>query len=161
MSDRKSRIRIPHPANGGDFTIDELASWMSDTPDGMRSQWKFMQDKHGKVTRASLRSYIKLRHFPGDSAEPDSKIYFLHAEKAGLIKIGFSVHSDARVRDLDNMSPIPLKLLTRFWGGKITERNLHEKFKHLRVRGEWFRATKTLLRFVESFACEPEEDDWS
>lgn len=149
-----TKFTTPMPANGSDFTAEEISAWMSLSLEETKQQWKYMCHRDQRVTRESLRKYLKLRSFPGDSAEDESRIYFLYAEKAKLIKIGFSAQSDARVRDLDNMSPVPLRLMTRFWGGKATERTLHERFKHLRVRGEWFRATKTLLQYVESFSPE-------
>jgi hypothetical protein len=37
-------------------------------------------------------------------------------------------------------------------GGEAAERILHAKFAHLRVRGEWFRYTDKLRRFIEQGA---------
>lgn len=54
----------------------------------------------------------------------------------GLVKIGRSTDVDARLRTLQTGSPEPLKLLGSIAGD--SELNLHRKFDHLRVGGEWF-----------------------
>jgi integrase len=60
----------------------------------------------------------------------------------GVYKIGFSQAKDAskRVSDLQGASPFPLEIV-RQWEVKHPrklEYTLHSRFKHQRVRGEWF-----------------------
>lgn len=77
-----------------------------------------------------------------------TRVYFLAAETAGLIKIGCSHQPDRRTRDLQVTSPIGLKVLAVISGGRKRERELHHQFAHLRAHGEWFRSAPDLLAFI-------------
>jgi hypothetical protein len=116
-----------------------------------------MADKTGAVTPRSLARYCRLRSFPPDDCADGSKVYFIYAPAAGLIKIGHSIRPRTRFSDLVTMSPVPLKLLATIDGGRASERMLHKRFAYLRRHGEWFRACRSLMMFVESYAIEPDE----
>jgi hypothetical protein len=78
------------------------------------------------------------------------EVYFVRAKVTGLIKIGVSGDALARLAELRRGCPDELELLAVqpcFEGG-ILERQLHRQFAHLRVRGEWFKPTKTVMRAV-------------
>lgn len=84
-----------------------------------------------------------------------SGIYFLQtsADASGPIKIGQATDVRARVRGIQTSHPWPLRLL-----GVLrldaradrdrTEGELHNRFSHLRMTGEWFRADSALLSFI-------------
>jgi len=61
----------------------------------------------------------------------DKVVYI--AELGGLLKIGVSVNPVARCRNLHAV------LLHTELGGPRRERELHRRFAHLRVRGEFFK----------------------
>jgi hypothetical protein len=77
-------------------------------------------------------------------------IYFVQAESVGHIKIGWHAGTDAaeRVRELQVGSPVKLTLLGTMPGEKETEADLHRKFSHAHLHGEWFRAVPELLALI-------------
>lgn len=68
------------------------------------------------------------------------------------IKIGYSTAPKIRVADLQVSSGRELVLLGTISGGLDTERRLHARFAHCRVRGEWFSPTPELTAFIAA-AC--------
>jgi len=80
-------------------------------------------------------------------------VYFIEAEKLGVVKIGFSdSHPDRRLRELQTGCPAPLKLLAYFEGTANEERQLHRTFSDLRSHGEWFRLDGDLRFLVNVLA---------
>lgn len=85
-------------------------------------------------------------------------VYFVEAVGTDAIKIGCALqnpqgandikHATRRLIDLQAWCPFKLRLLatTR----KYTEEMLHEKFKPIRIRSEWFKATKELKQFIKT-----------
>ncbi|HVU44390.1 MAG TPA: GIY-YIG nuclease family protein, partial [Xanthobacteraceae bacterium] len=43
----------------------------------------------------------------------------------------------------------PIQLIGFMRGTQPMEKSLHRRFRHLRVRGEWFHATSELMRYIE------------
>ena len=79
-------------------------------------------------------------------------IYFLHDRTTGTIKIGASSDPESRMKTLQAMMPndlVPLRYVKVLDGFEV-ERQLHEKFTAIRVRGEWFKATPELLAFAQT-----------
>lgn len=70
----------------------------------------------------------------------DSFVYFIQRER--LIKIGFSVDPIRRAADLGGA------VLATIPGGRAVERQTHQRFAHLRDRGEWFQPGPDLLAYV-------------
>lgn len=82
---------------------------------------------------------------------PDKRsVYFIQATD-GLIKIGVAGSPEDRLRTLQTMSPVPLKLrLVLPGGGAQREAELHERFREHRSHGEWFRPASDLISFMNS-----------
>jgi hypothetical protein len=76
-------------------------------------------------------------------------LYFIQAE-SGLIKIGQSENPHARLKALQQGTAETLALLKIIPPSptRLTERQIHQKFQHLRVRGEWFRPGPELIDFI-------------
>jgi|GEM_PF-1329636 len=79
---------------------------------------------------------------------PGGVVYFVHDPRARLVKIGWSQEPTKRIaaicsngRSLHLLGIIPA-------AGKSTERTVHQELAHLRVEGEWFRATDYLAEFM-------------
>jgi len=93
-------------------------------------------------------------------------VYFIQHGTNGPVKIGTTTgNPHARLRALQTGAPEPLRLLCAIDGDAALERELHERFKALRLRadGEWFKADPELLWFVEGIfyakrAEQPEDD---
>lgn len=83
------------------------------------------------------------RYFP-----PGHVVYFVRAGEA--IKIGFAKDVARRVRSLQTGQAQRLELLGTIPGDRQRERDLHARFYHLRIRGEWHRSDKELLDFIDA-----------
>jgi hypothetical protein len=77
-------------------------------------------------------------------------IYFVQADIGGPIKIGHTTSLSMRNRlaDLQCGSPFKLCVLRQERGNTARERELHLRFAHLRLHGEWFRAGRELVAYL-------------
>jgi hypothetical protein len=70
-------------------------------------------------------------------------VYFIEEEGTGLIKIGHSNDTMARLASLQTGNPRKLTLLREIEGkGEDLERELHERYKANRLNGEWFNISR-------------------
>ena len=96
-----------------------------------------------------------------------SKIYFIASEEA--IKIGCSKNPEMRLGELQVGAEQDLVLLATVDGNRQSELDLHRRFAHLRLRGEWFMADQELLDFIGNLqsgtaplaATRPQRDEFS
>jgi hypothetical protein len=70
-------------------------------------------------------------------------VYFAQKRKGGLIKIGWSRSVETR------MAAVRAKVVGAIPGERKVEKALHERFAHLRVRGEWFKPGADLLAYID------------
>lgn len=76
-------------------------------------------------------------------------IYFIQIGLKGAIKIGFSDNGvEDRLSALQTASPEELNVLGVMEGDQEKERKLHEKFKVLYIRGEWFKPGILLTNYI-------------
>ncbi len=75
-------------------------------------------------------------------------VYFIRQVR-GPVKIGHARDVDQRLATIQTCSPQEVELLGVMPGGGDMERCLHKLFAKLRIRGEWFRFTRTIERFIE------------
>lgn len=75
-----------------------------------------------------------------------SSVYF--AAAGDRIKIGWSRKVANRIAQLQTGNPEPVMLLATMPGGVSKERELHRRFAHARLAGEWFTATPDLVDFI-------------
>lgn len=76
------------------------------------------------------------------------KTYVIHNQELNLVKIGRSNRVKSRIRDIENMAGVPLPILKVF--DEDIERELHQKFKHLRAKGEWFSYNDEIRNYLAS-----------
>lgn len=77
-------------------------------------------------------------------------VYFVQIVDDGPIKIGFSADPALRLSALQSWSPWTLKLLAHFaFWNRLDERQLHERFSTLRIRGEWYRSHESIFDLIE------------
>lgn len=75
-------------------------------------------------------------------------IYFVQLE-SGAIKIGFTENIEARLAQLGSHYQSPVFLLATMPGDRKQEREIHERFEHLRFgRLEQFRPANELMEFI-------------
>ncbi len=98
-----------------------------------------------------LFNHAKYRDDPASRMQPADekvgKVYFIKCGDA--IKIGFSQNPWARVATLKTAMPENPVLLGSFNGVMQDEKDLHVRFKHLRINREWFRADAELLEHIQ------------
>jgi hypothetical protein len=83
-------------------------------------------------------------------------IYFIQGTDGGPVKIGYSANVDDRLRQLEVHYGQPLALLATMPGGPDVEAEIHERFRHLRLKGksnlgrriEQFRPAADLMAFI-------------
>lgn len=80
-------------------------------------------------------------------------IYFVQCGKNGPIKIGCAANVEDRVAQIQTSCPYELKLLWKIDGGMNKEAEIHERWKHEKIRGEWFRPSRSLLNFINGEAA--------
>lgn len=80
--------------------------------------------------------------------QPERTGFVYLIEAAGLVKIGFTVNVEARIRELQAGSPIVYSLLTSFPATMTTERDLHKRFADYRSHREWFRLDGALADWI-------------
>jgi hypothetical protein len=80
---------------------------------------------------------------------PIGWVYFIICMDAPRCKIGFT-KGDVykRLKSLQTGSSSELILIAKHPGTPETERAVHEKFAHLRLRGEWFDLTDELRAYL-------------
>jgi len=78
-------------------------------------------------------------------------IYFIQAGENGPIKIGESDHPEERLRQLQIANPYELKLLWVYDDDESewNEAKIQALFDHELIRGEWFRPSRNLFRFIK------------
>lgn len=86
-------------------------------------------------------------------------VYFILNSENNAIKIGRARDIEKRLRSLQTASPVELELLKTLQvesesQAQVLERELHCRFEHLRLKGEWFKAEPELLSYIatESFS---------
>lgn len=82
-------------------------------------------------------------------------VYLIQSGYTGPIKIGVAKDVNARLCGLQVGNPIELKLITSIGPfnrakAEALEKQLHRKFKHKHVRGEWFSRTIDLSSITET-----------
>lgn len=77
-------------------------------------------------------------------------VYFVRSLHGGPVKIGCTSGLAARLSYLQTGNPYPLALLAAYPGAEAEERAEHERFRFVRLRGEWFKDSPELMAYIES-----------
>ena len=75
-------------------------------------------------------------------------VYFVEEIDGDYIKIGLSKRPDERLQALQRFNGRALRVTMAIRGDYAVEREIHKRFKHIRGKGEWFKATKELKEFI-------------
>lgn len=117
--------------------IDDLST-------GRRTPMKALAERHGVCLRTIQHIAMALKQ-----SEP-SGIYFIQAGTSGPIKIGISDNIQTRLTVLQTAHFLELRLIAHCQGTNADEKELHDRFNHLRMRGEWFCPAKELVDYAKS-----------
>lgn len=83
-------------------------------------------------------------------------VYYISDKQ--YIKVGKTTNLENRMSALQHAHSKPLELLGINFDGDSLEPELHKRFAHLRKAGEWFLATKELVRYIDANAI---HNQWS
>jgi DNA-binding MarR family transcriptional regulator len=75
-------------------------------------------------------------------------VYFIQSNLGGPIKIGTTTDLRDRLVQIQATSPLPLVVLSIQRGNASCEAMLHERFRSLRLHGEWFFPGEELLSYL-------------
>ena len=81
--------------------------------------------------------------------DPQGFVYFIQAGD-GPVKIGFSTNVEKRMVALQISSPHELALIAKMSGNKALEKQIHERFSRLALRGEWFEMDGELEELIKT-----------
>lgn len=81
--------------------------------------------------------------------ERDPVVYFMRAGDDGPIKIGFATDVNRRRQDLQTAQAYTLHIIATIPGNRFTEQRILERFRPLRMNGEWHRPEPELLSFID------------
>lgn len=76
-------------------------------------------------------------------------IYFIANEEQQIVKIGYTKNNPlTRLFNIQVGNPYILNIIGVMEGSISMERELHEKFKHLQLQGEWFSLNDEINQFI-------------
>jgi hypothetical protein len=103
------------------------------------------------MTRAETLDALEEIDLPVKYAEPEPRkwVYFIQQGRTGPVKIGCSRAPMRRLRQLQTASAEKLVMLGTCPGRPMDEAKIHDMFRHLRERGEWFKPDPLLLHFIQ------------
>jgi hypothetical protein len=76
-------------------------------------------------------------------------IYFIGNREQKVVKIGFSNDVTKRIKALQTSSPYELEVFKVMEGNTANEQYFHILFKAERLKGEWFKLTDELFKYIE------------
>jgi hypothetical protein len=85
--------------------------------------------------------------------DPPLWMYAIQAGHFGAVKLGITRDPRDRLRELQTSNAEPLRLVAAWRSFREEERQIHEEFADLRLRGEWFRPHDEILRLVRGMAA--------
>jgi hypothetical protein len=80
-------------------------------------------------------------------------VYLIGPLDSAPIRIGVSGAPEERLRQFQPGHPEILHILVMFPSGEDDEQALHKIFAAERLRGEWFRRTPRVRKFIDMVAC--------
>jgi len=134
-------------------------------PNGRKGKQKvvtFHGTRHEAEEKEKVLMASKLHHvealsridLPQISVDLSSSpyVYFIQQDKSGPIKIGFSANPVYRLRELQSGNPFELKIVGVIGNATASlETEMHNKFWHIRMCGEWFEPRDELIDFIKTY----------
>lgn len=77
----------------------------------------------------------------------NQKVYFIRS--GYMVKIGIAEFPKERLKALSTGNGNQLELIGSCDGGRQLEKELHNRFAHLRTSGEWFNLTPEILGAIQ------------
>lgn len=100
------------------------------------------------ITPADGRAWVEARYPNTIARGRKGVLYIASRAKDGAIKIGWTSDVVRRLSELRKDSRSAVELVACFPGDKPDELRLHTRFATDRIEREWYRASESLLAFV-------------
>jgi|GEM_PF-2599241 len=118
------------------YTPADLEAYVASTrPPDITFGVGVAEERYPDVSRAIIRKH-----------DCEAWIYFIACD--GFVKIGHTINVAERVRGHQCGCPHDITLLGAYYGNTAHERYLHCFFKSRHHRGEWFRESPLMKRFI-------------
>jgi hypothetical protein len=132
-------------------TDEELAELLADQPEDEllpEGERQRLRDERSRFLAEIVeRRAARVRVEPIRRAPSVAGVYFVRAHDR--VKIGVASNVAHRLMQLRTGSPFPLHLMAVQEGaGREHEQDLHRRFGHLHVVGEWFQLKPELLEYI-------------
>jgi len=90
------------------------------------------------------------KHMGNKPQNGQSKVYFILNQEKDLVKIGVSANAKRRLFELKSHNSDRLELIKTIdsEAAEALESNLHKRFQHIHVYGEWFSYTDEIKSFI-------------
>ncbi len=129
--------RLDKLSNAGEIPYIEDAGgerrYLAATLDRLRDRLDRIPDDHLDLSRFS--------------SPHDPLLYFLRSGE--FIRIGMTRNIQQSYRQTDAANPLPVSLFMVGAGNTALEKTIHEDFKQLHVKAEWFRNQDPLTSFIQ------------
>jgi|688.fasta_scaffold42079_13 hypothetical protein len=150
---------IYHPTHYPIFTIAELKELKKSINKTLKRYaelglddvqiHKYNKDSCEDIMEEDIKGIKKVKK----TNDTPTFIYIMIDHNTGFYKIGHSKNVLRRESTLQSEKPT-IELLYTFEGIVRDERDLHDNFKELRVRGEWFALEKYMVdEIIKQFEC--------
>lgn len=97
------------------------------------------------VALDDYQEYVRIKQ-----DKQNAYVYVLGNKEMKICKIGFTNNVFKRIGSIQTGCPFKLEIFCLVEGSVQTEKKLHEKYKDLRMNGEWFRYEGKLKESVEN-----------
>jgi hypothetical protein len=131
------------------FVFDKAAAYCRSRADQFRTligAGIFPQPGQNKLWDRKLLD-VALKSATPEVRPGGGSIYFVAVDR--FIKIGFSTGTYSRIAQMQTGSPFEIVLIADVPGTEQSEQIMHDKFKSLHERGEWFRRDAGLLAYID------------
>jgi hypothetical protein len=82
-------------------------------------------------------------------------VYFIRAGEGGPVKIGVAGDVASRLAEFQTAHFQTLHIIREMDGDTLAEREMHRRFKHRHIRGEWFEFDPEMLTVVPDYSRAP------
>ncbi len=113
-----------------------------------------MYHQAAKTLDGLTRHTLEERKRDGAKRPPRKQnfVYFVQGVDGGPVKIGSTISMSSRFRNLQNGSPVLLKVLLVVPDDHYKLENaLHRRFAKYRLHGEWFEDNEELTAYIDDF----------
>ena len=114
------------------YELDRFYKYMNEILVSFNSEIEFYKSEKHKIDLQKNESV-------------ECKTYLMKDTTNNFYKIGYSTNPEQRESTLQSEKPT-IKMV-KVWD-KFIEKELHEKYKDQRVRGEWFKLTPTQVKYI-------------